>query len=128
MRAAQFTGTKITGLEVQARESYLSLLQKNMRANHSEWQKYATEAESAADSSALSEADILAVAVEEEYKIFSANKVITTYRYASNKFEFTQPNAIFMQARHGFPHGGGEEGDGRVAATPGMLFSAAVAI
>ena len=32
-------------------------------------------------SSALSEADILAVAVEEEYKIFSANKVITTYRY-----------------------------------------------
>ena len=31
-------------------------------------------------SSALSEADILAVAVEEEYKIFSANKVITTYR------------------------------------------------
>ena len=49
VRAAQFTGTKITGLEVQARESYLSLLQKNMRANHSEWQKYATEAESAAD-------------------------------------------------------------------------------
>ena len=36
-------------------------------------------------SSALSEADILAVAVEEEYKIFSANKVITTYRYMGER-------------------------------------------
>ena len=50
-----------------------------MNANYAEYQKYATEAESA-DHSALSEADILAAAVEEEYKIFSANKVITTYR------------------------------------------------
>ena len=55
-------------------------LQKNMKANYAEYQKYATEAESA-DHSALSEADVLAAAVEEEYKIFSANKVITTYRY-----------------------------------------------
>ena len=79
-------------------------------------------------SSALSEADILAVAVEEEYKIFSANKVITTYRYMGGKgFEFTQPIGIFMQARHGVPDGGGEEGDGRVAAAPGtLLFSAAL--
>ena len=67
VRAARFTGAKITGLEVQARESYLSLLQKNMRANYAEHQKYATEAE-ATLAEPLSEADILAAAVEEEYK------------------------------------------------------------
>ena len=77
VRAARFTATKITGLEVQARESYLSLLEKNMKANYNEYQKYTTEAEAAP---AMTDADILAVAVAEEYKIFSANKVITTYR------------------------------------------------
>ena len=68
MRAARFTGTKITGLEVQARESYLSLLEKNMRANHAEYRKYATDAE-AESANTLSEADILAAAVEEEYRV-----------------------------------------------------------
>ena len=64
---------------MQARESYLSLLEKNMRANHAEYRKYATDAE-AESANTLSEADILAAAVEEEYRIFGANKVITTYR------------------------------------------------
>ena len=35
VRAARFTGTKITGLEVQARESYLSLLQGRLRRSSS---------------------------------------------------------------------------------------------
>ena len=57
-------------------------------------------------SSALSEADILAVAVEEEYKIFSANKVITTYRYASNKsLSSRNLTPSLLQARHGVPDG-----------------------
>jgi len=76
VKAAQFTAKKIAGLEVKARESYLALLESNLRSNHDQFNKVSSE-EERVDLSAL---DVQQIAVEEEYRIFSANKVITTYR------------------------------------------------
>ncbi len=61
---------------MRARESYLSLLETNLRANHDQFAKVAADGEKLN----LSALDIQKIAVDEEYKIFSANKVITTYR------------------------------------------------
>ena len=76
VRAAEFTSKKIAGLEIKARESYLSLLETNLRSNYDQFSKVA----SSGDLKLLSSHDILQCAIEEEYKIFSKNKVITTYR------------------------------------------------
>ncbi|QQP42351.1 Uncharacterized protein FKW44_016978 [Caligus rogercresseyi] len=65
--ATQYTKNKIAGLEVRSRESYLGLLETNIRLNYDTALKYGA-------------INILQIAVDEEYKIFSANKVVTMYR------------------------------------------------
>ena len=39
VKGAEFTGNKIAGLEVRARESYLGLLETNLRANYDQVKK-----------------------------------------------------------------------------------------
>ena len=93
-----------------------------MKANYNEYQKYTTEAEAAP---AMTDADILAVAVAEEYKIFSANKVITTYRrgmaflMAQVKKE-TDAWRLHQSFRDYQPDKEGEEEVPRKAANPGF--------
>ncbi len=77
VRGAEFTSKKIAGLEVRARESYLSLLETNLRSNYDQ---FVASASSGEEPPRLSPLDVQKVAVAEEYRIFSQNKVITTYR------------------------------------------------
>ena len=77
VRGAEFTSKKIAGLEVRARESYLSLLETNLRSNYNQ---FVASASSGEEPPRLSPLDVQKVAVAEEFRIFSQNKVITTYR------------------------------------------------
>ena len=78
VKSAQFTSQKISGLEVRARESYLGLLEETLRSNFDQYCK--TTLGGAASGKTMSTRDILQCAIEEEYKIFSSNRVVTTYR------------------------------------------------
>lgn len=69
VKGAEFTAKKISGLEISQRESYLSLLETVIRANYD-----------LDPTENLTSFDIQRIAVEEEYKIFTANKVVTMYR------------------------------------------------
>ena len=73
MKSAEFTAKKIAGLEVRARESYLSLLETNLKKNYDTFASVAAGKEETSKS--LIPFDILQCAIEEEYKIFSKNKV-----------------------------------------------------
>lgn len=75
VRGAEFTAKKIACLEVKARESYLSLLEGIMKENYNNCSRL-----NPGNNLDLSESDIGQCAVEEEYKIFTGNKVISTYR------------------------------------------------
>uniref|UniRef100_A0A0K2SV55 ATP-dependent DNA helicase Q5 n=2 Tax=Lepeophtheirus salmonis TaxID=72036 RepID=A0A0K2SV55_LEPSM len=77
VKGAEFTKNKIAGLEVRARESYLGLLETNIRLNYDTAIKYGALKE---EEKKLSNQDILQIAVNEEYQIFTSNKVVTMYR------------------------------------------------
>ncbi|XP_059092791.1 ATP-dependent DNA helicase Q5-like [Tigriopus californicus] len=78
VKAAEFTAKKIAGLEIKARESYLNLLETNLRANYDQFGKFASSDEVSAKPLTLT--DISQCAIQAEYDIFSKNKVITMYR------------------------------------------------
>ena len=77
VRAAEFTGKKIPGLEVRQRESYLSLLESSLRSNYDQFINTAADEK---DKVSFNTQDILQCSIAEEYKIFTSNKVITMYR------------------------------------------------
>lgn len=64
----------ITGLEISQRESYLALLENVIRNNYDVYNK------SEDDGTKLTSLDIQKIAIEEEYNIFTKNKVVTMYR------------------------------------------------
>lgn len=72
VKAAAFTAKKIPGLEVKARESYLGLLESNLKSNYEQFKKVAKTDDDLKD---LSPFHISQCAIDEEYKIFTNNKV-----------------------------------------------------
>ncbi|XP_032514984.2 ATP-dependent DNA helicase Q5-like isoform X1 [Danaus plexippus] len=78
-KAAESTGTKVTGLTVAGRESYLSLLTEALRANIANM-KGIEETEHT-----LSRADVEQFAIDLEYDAFSKSTVISLYRRAMSK-------------------------------------------
>lgn len=78
VKSAEFTAKKIAGLEIKARESYLNLLETNLRTNYDQFTKFASSEEVSAKTLTLT--DICQCAIDAEYDIFSKNKVITMYR------------------------------------------------
>ncbi len=76
VRAAEFTSKKIPGLEINQRESYLSLLEDQMRKNLDAFNGLDT----GGVSKNMSAHDLRLAAIDEEYKVFTNTKVITMYR------------------------------------------------
>ncbi len=76
VRAAEATSTKISGLTISKRESYLNLLINALEKNYSTLSSM--DEDVAAKS--LSKSDFIQCAVDLEYGIFSGNKVMTMYR------------------------------------------------
>ena len=76
VKSAEFTTIKIAGLEITQRESYLSLLESVIRQNYDAYSKVAKEA----DLKPITAYEVQKLAVGEEYKIFTNNKVVTMYR------------------------------------------------
>jgi hypothetical protein len=73
VKAAEFTTKKIAGLEVRSRESYLSLLETNLKNNYDQYVKVATSSDDPPPP--LTSYDILQCAIAEEYSVFTKNKV-----------------------------------------------------
>ena len=76
VKAAEHTSKKISGLEISQRESYLSLLENVIRSNYDEFSARAKSG----DVKPITAFEIQKLAIEEEYKIFTNNKVVTMYR------------------------------------------------
>ena len=77
VKAAEFTTKKIAGLDVRSRESYLALLESVLRTNYDKFSEFGVKNDEVAKLHSL---DIRQCAVDQEYKVFSDNKVVTTYR------------------------------------------------
>lgn len=69
VKAPSATTTKIRGLSIAVRESYLNMLMESLESNNAK-----------ICGGRLSKKDILGAGVELEYKIFSANTVMSLYR------------------------------------------------
>ena len=76
VKSAEFTTKKIAGLEITQRESYLSLLESVIRQNYDAYSKVAKEDHL----KPITAYEVQKLAVGEEYKIFTNNKVVTMYR------------------------------------------------
>ena len=73
VKAAEFTSKKIAGLDVRTREDYLGLLETSLAKNYEATRDNNTEKK-------MENRDILDAAIEAEYEVFTANKVVTMYR------------------------------------------------
>merc|ERR1719295_568497 len=97
VKAAELTTKNIPGLDVRSRDSYLALLENTFRINYDTYMEFGRPADSAevpvetADGSTamckeapktLHMLDIRECAIEQEYQVFTSNKVVTTYRRA----------------------------------------------
>jgi len=82
VKAAEFTAKKIAGLDVRSRESYLALLENVLRSNYDKVSQLSVTSGGGEnkENKKLHPLDIRQCAVDQEYKIFSDNKVVTTYR------------------------------------------------
>jgi len=72
VKAAEFTSTKIAGLEVKTREDYMSLTESNLGENY--------RITKALSERSFEVQDILDAAIQAEYTVFTSNKVVTMYR------------------------------------------------
>ena len=76
VKGAEFTSKKISGLEISQRESYLALLESVIRQNYDAYSKVAKEDHL----KSITAYEVQKLAIAEEYKIFTNNKVVTMYR------------------------------------------------
>lgn len=72
VKSAEFTATKIAGLDVKTREDYMSLCESSLAENYATSKSFHEKR--------FQVFDILNAAIEAEYQIFTSNKVITMYR------------------------------------------------
>jgi len=72
VKSAEFTATKIAGLDVKTREDYMSLCESSLAENYAASKSFHEKR--------FQVFDILNAAIDAEYQIFTSNKVITMYR------------------------------------------------
>jgi len=75
VKAAEFTEKKIAGLDLKTREDYLGLVTSSLTRNQETTATFRSK-----EQGLLSTSHLLEASVEEEYKVFTTNKVITMYR------------------------------------------------
>lgn len=105
VKSAEFTTKKIAGLEITQRESYLSLLESVIRQNYDAYSKVAKEDHL----KPITAYEVQKLAVGEEYKIFTNNKVVTMYRRGIDFTSFlkisTYNDVSIFFFRYGVPDG-----------------------